>query len=148
MRLTNRINRWASATAVGLALAFGAEAQPGSVAVFLDGIEGAEGDVVVRLYRTADGFPSDRRLAYREVRTPATGTTATLVLEDVPSGAVAVVAFHDRDRDGRVRLDLEGRPLDGVATANWQGGAAPQFRRSALRVGEGVTVARLRLWYP
>lgn len=133
-----------------LALALPAAAQPaaGTVAVYLDGIAAAEGDVVVRLYRSADGFPASRRLAYREIRQPATGSTATLVLTDVPAGAVAVVAFHDRDRDGRVRLGADGRPLDGVATTNWVGGTAPQFRRSALRVGDGVTLARLRLWYP
>ena len=135
---------------LALALALPVAAQPsgGSVAVYVDGIDGAEGDVVVRLYRSAEGFPASRRLAYREVRTPATGSTSTLVLHDVPSGAVAVVAFHDRDRDGRVRLGAGGRPLDGVATVNWRGGTAPQFSRSALRVGDGVTLARLRLWYP
>lgn len=144
MRLTKQI----ILMVIGLIGIAAAPPDKGSVAVYLDGVEGAEGDLVVRLYRTPEGFPDSRRHAYREVRVPATGSTATLILDDVPEGAVAVVAFHDRDQDGQVRLDLEGRPLDGVATANWQGGTAPVFRESALRVGDGVTVARLRFWYP
>ena len=120
----------------------------GSLAVYVDGLRPG-GDVVVRLYRTAEGFPSDRRRAYREVRRRAEATTATVILDDVPVGRLGVVAFHDADGDGRVRLGPNGVPLDGVATANWTGGAAPSWGRSSLaHAGDRVSVVRLRLWYP
>ena len=131
-------------------LAVSANAQSGTLAVYVDGLRAARGgDVVLRLYRSERGFPSDRDLAAREIRQPVTGTTATVLLDDVPEGAVAAVAFHDEDGDGRVRLRADGSPRDGVSTARWPGGEAPHFARSAVSVAEGaVTVARLRLWYP
>ncbi len=86
----------------------------GSLAVYVDGLRPG-GDVVVRVYRTSEGFPSDRRRAYRD-RQPVEWAEVTVLLDDVPTGRLAVVAFHDAD--GHVRLEPEGVPLDGVAPSN------------------------------
>lgn len=124
-----------------------ADAPATTLAVYVDGVRGG-GDVVVRLYRSAEGYPFGRREAYREVRLPVEGRTATALLDDVPAGPVAVVVFHDADADGRLRTGPDGRPLDGVGVTGWTGGPLPDFRRAAVEVAPGrVAVARLALRY-
>lgn len=121
----------------------------GAVGVFADGGRAPRGDVVVRLSRSADGFPSDRAAACRAARRAVSDPSMTLVFYDVPEGPLAAVAFHDEDGDGRIRLDARGRPLDGVSATNEAGGSRPAFRRLALRVTAGTAaLARLRRWYP
>ena len=147
-RLTIRINHLVILLAALVAAPVSAQAggESGVVAVYVDGLRSTDGDLVVRLYRSADGFPWDRRRAYREVRESAHSRGATLLLDDVPSGPVAVVAFHTEGGGARVRLDGAGRPLDGWAVS---GDLDRGFSTAALRVADGgVAVARLRLRYP
>lgn len=134
--------------------------QTNSVVVFVDGVAApAHGDVVVRLYRSAEGFPDDRRRAYREVRVGAVRSAVTVIARDVPVGRVAVVAFHDADGDGRLRYSPEGAPLDGVAAsadprlAGARPGASgvrrPSWRSAAFEHrGERASLVRLTLRYP
>lgn len=119
----------------------------GTLAVYIDGVQPGAGDVVVWLFRSVAGFPYDHRAAYREVRLSATARALTVLIEDVPDGPVAVVAFHDEDDSGRVRLDDEGRAVEGAGTSG-AGGAPTDFDRAALVVRpDEVTVVRVALQY-
>lgn len=134
-----------------LASALGAGPTPptGSVAVYVDGVRGSEGAVVVRVYRSATGFPDDRRLATRELQARIGGGGATVILNDIPTGRIAVAVFHDADGDGRLRRTADGHPLDGVSATGWDGSDRPRFGRSAVTVAtDGIALVRLRLRYP
>ena len=147
VRLTIRINQIVILLILWAVPVAAQGGRSGVVAVYLDGVRSAPGEVVVRLYRSADGFPWDHRRAYREVREPARPAGATMLLDDVPSGPVAVVAFHAEAGGTRMHLDEAGRPLDGWAVSGDPDAAA--FERASVRVRDGgVAVVRLRFRYP
>lgn len=118
----------------------------GTVAVYVDGVRPGPGEVVVWVFRSADGFPASRRHAYREVREAASSRSLTVILEDVPEGPVAVVAFHDTDGDVRPRRPSENHAGEGMGMT---GGGTSDFVRAAVVVPPSrAAVARIDLQYP
>ncbi len=146
--MTVRLLSVACATFLALAAPSAAQTPAaGSVVVYVDGLDPVDGDVVVRLYRSADGFPWSRRGAERERRVAAAGRTGTVILDGVRPVEVAVLAFHDADRDGELDLGPDGQPTEGWALSRL--GSARRFEHAAVVVeAGGVTLTRLGLVYP
>ena len=152
-RMRPRLNSTVRAAALVIAsVAIGGVVPPApptgtTLVVFVDGVEG-RGDVVVRLYPSSDGFPCDFYRTVREIRGAVGGRGATVVFDDVAPGRVAVVAFDDADRNGRVRYGADGAPLDGVSAPNWTGGPVRWSTSSFGPRRSTANLVRLRLRYP
>jgi phytoene synthase len=85
----------------------------GQVVVDVIGIEKAEGQLVVSLFRDGRGFPDKGRAAHGKKVAKARDGHARLVFEDVPSGAFAVVVLHDQNGDFAMETGLFGMPEEG-----------------------------------
>lgn len=115
-------------------------AEPVSIVVRVDGARTNDGSIVVLLFDSADGFPSDSERATLTASARINDGAATLVFDEVLSGRYAVVAFHDDDGDGALNTNWIGKPKDAIAVTNYDGGR-PRFDRTAIELKGGETIA-------
>lgn len=120
-----------------------------TVTAVIIGVESDEGTMMLALFASEDGFPSDSTKAFRRVLHSSEKDSVVFVLEDVPPGVYAVSVLHDEDSDGKMATDFWGRPSEGYGFSRDAKGfmGPPGFDKAAFQVaGEPLTI-RLELSY-
>lgn len=127
-----------------------ASAQPGpaqsdsvTVTVAVDGAKSTDGQIVVALFATDDGFPRKVKKAAYRASAALDSTGATVEVPDVEPGRYAVLAFHDENADGEIDTNWVGMPKEGIALTNWTGGR-PNFDDALTAIGPDAS-ARIEL---
>ena len=115
--------RAATATAIvaaliALALSAGAGPAPAKLVVEVTGFHSDAGQLLLRLYATEAGFPTDGSRALRQVAQPITGRRAVVELADLPLGSYAIGCVHDENGNGKLDTNLLGIPREGVCASN------------------------------
>ena len=121
-----------------------AQDETGMLVVYVEGIEIADGHILVELFDSADAF---RREPVFSQTLPADGAADIRVsFEDLPPGEYAVSAWHDVDGDGELRLSFMGRPKEPVGYSNGArfGFVPPQFAEAAFRIDSGLNEVIIR----
>ena len=80
------------------------------------GLRNGDGDLLVGVFRAADGFPADRAKAVAWRSAPADGDGAFQF--DLPPGTYSVGVLHDENRNGRIDTGLFGIPKEGYGVTN------------------------------
>ena len=132
----------ALAPALALVLSAGA-ATAGDLSITVDGVKDAQGQLMVALYDSAEGFLK------RSVKTgsaPAAGGSTTVVIKDLPPGTYGFALFHDANGNGRMDKNLMGIPSEDYAFSNNALGnmGPPRFEQARFTVpaaGAAVTVS-------
>ncbi len=111
----------------------------GSVAVRVTGFAHRQGQLLLSVFLSPEGFPGEHARALRNVQLPIDGDAVVAVFDDVSAGPVAVSAFHDEDLDFVLDSNLLGIP-----TERWgvSGGARgllgpPAFADCRLQLAPG-----------
>jgi uncharacterized protein (DUF2141 family) len=84
----------------------------GTVVLRATGFEHRGGQLLISVFTTPDGFPSEHTRAQRNVNLPIDGDTIEVTFADLPAGEVAVSAFHDEDMDFELDSNLFGMPTE------------------------------------
>lgn len=130
--------------ALTLALALGAgAAQAGDLAIRIDDVKTAQGQMMVALYDSAAGFLK------RGVATgaaPAAAGSTTVVFKDVPPGDYGIALYHDANGNGKMDRNALGLPLEDYAFSNNALGnmGPPSFEQAKFSVpqaGAAVTIS-------
>jgi uncharacterized protein (DUF2141 family) len=130
--------------AVILALALGAgAAQAGDLAIRIDDVKTAQGQMMVALYDSAAGFLK------RGVKTgaaPAVAGSTTVVFKDVPAGDYGIALYHDANGNGKMDRNALGLPVEDYAFSNNALGnmGPPSFEQAKVSVpqaGAAVTIS-------
>jgi len=81
---------------------------------------------------------------------PNSGTSATVVFEDILAGAYAIVAIADRDGDGRLAQGLLGVPLEWYGFGNDASGllGPPSFEKTLVVLEAPKTMTTIHLKRP
>ncbi len=87
-----------------------------NVALASDDTDG--GKIVCDLYNAPDGFPTAPAKAVAHAEAVVAHHRGTCVFKNVAAGSYAVGAFHDKDSDGKLRLNLIGMPNEPVGVSN------------------------------
>lgn len=135
-------------TGTGLALLLVSEASMAAeLKVRLLNIQSAESQVVVAVYRGAEGFPKPDAAA-RRLQLGATPPTVETRLTDLEPGRYAVVAYHDEDGDGAMDRFLGMIPTEGYGLSrNPEVSGPPAFEDSAVELGEEGNTIEIRMRY-
>ena len=104
-----------------------------AVEVTVTGARSTEGQIVVFLFASSDGFPSDPARAAYTATSSIQGGRATLRVPNAAAGRYSIVAFHDADGNGRIKQNLIGMPREGAGMTRYEGGR-PRFDRTAVDV--------------
>lgn len=95
---------------------------------------GSGGQIVAGLYAVSDGFSGfDTKKAAAVQTAPVTNGGATISFTGLKPGRYSVSAFHDADKDGKVKTNFIGIPREAVGVSNNPGGM-PSFSKSQVSV--------------
>lgn len=101
---------------------------------------GPGGQVVAAIYAVADGFSGfDVKKALAVQMAPVAAGGATLAFSGLKPGRYAVSAFHDADKDGKLKTNFIGMPKEAVGVSNNPGGM-PGFAKSQVAVPAGAPI--------
>lgn len=89
------------------------------------------GNLVFGVFRSADGFPSDKTRAVAWHVGPADGDGTFTV--DLPPGTYAASVLHDENENGQIDKNFFGIPTEGYGVTN-----NPKPRRRAARFDEAT----------
>jgi uncharacterized protein (DUF2141 family) len=109
---------------LGLALALTpaprtfADAALGKLVVEVSGLRSDQGQLLLRLFTSEDGFPTDGSKALRQLKQPIAGRKVRFELSGLALGSYAVACVHDENGDGKLDKNLLGIPKEGVGASN------------------------------
>jgi uncharacterized protein (DUF2141 family) len=88
-----------------------------TITINVAGVENNNGLIVVSLYKTGEGFPTDMSKATLAKKIPAStkGVQATF---NVPPGIYAVSVLHDENKNGDMDKNWLGMPSEGYCASN------------------------------
>jgi uncharacterized protein (DUF2141 family) len=119
----------------------------GEVRLEISKTEHNSGQLLVVLFTSEDGWPSNPDKAYRRlIATPTTGTSV-VVIPDVPPGRYAAFVVHDEDSDMQCDLGsvipMPKEPIAASRDARAMFGP-PKFQDAVFDVGDAPVVQRFR----
>jgi uncharacterized protein (DUF2141 family) len=92
--------------------------QKGRITVKVTNLRSTNGDLVVALFNSKQGFPVKIETAVRKLVIQADGVQHEAVFDDVPYGTWAVSVQHDENRNGKLDTNFLGMPKEGVGASN------------------------------
>jgi uncharacterized protein (DUF2141 family) len=118
-------------------------AHAGDLTITVDGVKSNDGQIMVALYDSADGFLK------RTVKTgaaPAVNGSTRLTIKDVPAGNYGFALFHDANSNGKMDKNMMGIPSEDYAFSNNALGnmGPPSFDQARFAVpaaGAAITVS-------
>jgi uncharacterized protein (DUF2141 family) len=103
---------------LGLTVSAGAAAPPAKLVVEVSGFHSDSGQLLLRLYGSEAGFPTDGSRALRQVTQPIREGRAVVELAGLPFGSYAIGCVHDENGNGKLDANLLGIPKEGVCASN------------------------------
>lgn len=94
------------------------QVQKGRITVKVANLCTTNGDLIVALFNSKQGFPVKIESSVRKIVVPAEGSRQEAVFDDVPYGTWAVSVQHDENRNGKLDTNFLGMPKEGVGASN------------------------------
>lgn len=115
----------------------------GRIVVEVSGFRNDEGDALVALFRSEQGFPKEPTQAERRLAHRIEHGRSQVTFEDVTPGAFAVSVLHDEDGDRKVRTSPLGIPREGIGFSRDARAVfgPPKFRKAKLELPAGAEVS-------
>ena len=110
---------------------FSVFAGTGKLKIEIIGIRSTKGKVLVNLFSTAKGFPTDPKYAYRTAELEIKeGGKAYVEFADLPYGDYAVAVLHDENDNKKMDYNFLGMPKEGYCFSN---NYRPTFKNPSFR---------------
>jgi uncharacterized protein (DUF2141 family) len=121
---------------------------PGEVQVEVATLHNSKGHVLCTLFDSEDAY-KQLRPAMRLVVDPIQPVT-TCLFRDVAPGVYMISAVHDENDNDRLDKGLFGMPKEGYGVSNNHTYAlkGPDFKESAVTLGDGPKTIAIQLRYP
>jgi uncharacterized protein (DUF2141 family) len=120
------------------------------VRVVVKALRSTDGQVLLSVFDSSDGFPNDSEKAVHVFELPIPGEIVEVTLDSLPSGRYAVSVLHDENGNNEMETDWLGRPKEGWGVSNDARGSfgPPKFDDAAFAVsGKNLTV-EINIEYP
>jgi uncharacterized protein (DUF2141 family) len=110
---------------------FSVFAGTGKLKIEIIGIRSTKGKVLVNLFSTAKGFPTNPKYAYRTAELEIKeGGKAYVEFADLPYGDYAVAVLHDENDNKKMDYNFLGMPKEGYCFSN---NYRPTFKNPSFR---------------
>ena len=117
--------------------------------VVANGLEHNAGQVLVALFLSREGFPSDTEMAIQRGVAHMDSTVATFTFNPVPQGEYAVSVLHDEDGNGEMKTAMFGRPAEGWGVSRDAKArfGPPKFKDATFAAHQDSVLLELKLRY-
>lgn len=125
-----------------------APAPAGVLSIRMHGFRNADGQVLVAVFRGADGFPGDPNKAWKTAVAKVSNGRARVDLA-VPPGEYAFALVHDENGNNAMDTTWVGIPKEGYGTSNNAKGrfGPPKYRDAKFSVAEAGVVQQIAIVY-
>jgi uncharacterized protein (DUF2141 family) len=89
----------------------------GDLIIHLTGLPSDQGQAVVLIYRSGDGFPIKETRAWRRESAPVAAHAATLHVTGVPYGTYAFTVYQDMNANRKLDTNFIGIPKEPVGVS-------------------------------
>ncbi len=89
-----------------------------SIRITVHSLRNEKGVILLSLFQSEAGFPSDAAKAVKLVKAPINGNTTEIVLDNVPAGTYAISLMHDENNNGKMDTGTFGIPKEGYGASN------------------------------
>ena len=129
------VSRVAAAAAFAASVLLATSAHAGDLRVIVDGVNSADGKVMVAMFDKASEFPSGKRINAQMA--PAAKGAVTVEFKGVPPGRYALSAFHDVNGNGRLDANMVGMPTEPYGASRDARGkmGPPAFDDAVVTIG-------------
>lgn len=134
-----------------LAATFSFSASSSSIAqanliVVVENVRSREGKILTALFDRAEGFPEKAGIGRTN---EASGTSTTVVFENLTPGRYALAIIHDENGNGKLDTNAIGIPLEGFCFGNNAMGlfGPPSFKKASIVIGTRSITQKLRMRY-
>ena len=97
--------------------AFG-QTKTGTVIVEVKNFKKAQGNIMLSIYKTEDGFPDKPEKAFKKFIVPIKSNTFEYTISDMSEGTYAIAIIHDENANGQMETNFIGIPKEGIGTSN------------------------------
>lgn len=135
---------------LALALAVGepVRAETGVLSIRIEGLRSAEGQVLVAIFRGADGYPGEPGKAWGSAVAKVSGERVRVDVA-LPPGEYAVAVVHDENGNNAMDTNWLGIPKEGFGASNnaTRRFGPPRYREARFTVGAAGAVQRIAVVY-
>ncbi|MEN0004951.1 MAG: DUF2141 domain-containing protein [Bacteroidota bacterium] len=111
------------------------ESQTGTIAVEVPEVKvNKSAKVIIRLFNSKDGFPSEGAKAFKEIKLPANSKVIKHEFTDIPFGTYAVSVMLDENNNGEMDRNWIGMPKEPVGASNMTHLGKPSFKKCAFEL--------------
>jgi uncharacterized protein (DUF2141 family) len=104
-----------------------------SVQITVSGFENTDGQAILNIFKTSEGFPGDISRAFKSIKEKVTGDKVVFNIE-IPVGVYAFSCIHDENRNNAMDKNLIGLPKEGAGLSNYKEGGYPSFNKAKMSI--------------
>jgi uncharacterized protein (DUF2141 family) len=107
------------------------------VVIAIDGFDSDKGQVLVALFRSADGFPGNVKKAAMSRAVKIKNRHATVIFANVPAGEFAIAVHHDADGNFKMATNWMNAPTEayGASRNARRRFGPPRYKDARLTLG-------------
>ena len=92
--------------------------QSGKIKIKVTDLKSERGSILVSLFNSDEGFPSDKDAPLLTRKIEINNTTVALEFENIPFGTYAISIMHDENENEELDTNFIGIPKEGVGVSN------------------------------
>lgn len=89
-----------------------------SLTVDVDGVRNSQGAIGMLVFRTADGWPDETKLAVRMLQVPAHAGRTVVHVDGLSEGDYGILVVHDENLNRKLDKDWKGLPKEQWGMSN------------------------------
>jgi uncharacterized protein (DUF2141 family) len=119
------------------------------ISVGISGLKNQKGQVLIYLFSSETGFPTEFNSAFRSGKANISGTVSQFVFYDIPPGNYAIAIVHDENSDAKLGTNFIGIPSEGIGVSNNPKGSLgpPKFNEAVFSHQNGPTKISIKTNY-
>ena len=129
--------------------AFGQNQNKGTIKVIVSGLRNNSGQVGIRIFDKADGFPSERAKAIKEIFVKPINGEATFEIQSWTFGTYAIGSIHDENSNKEFDKNFIGIPKEGFGTSNnpKMTFGPPSFKTASFSLNQSEMTIKIQMVY-
>ncbi len=124
--------------------------QNGEIKVLISNIKSDDGEAIVTLFKSKEGFPDDQGKAFAFIKSKIKGGNVNAVFKNIPLGTYAIGVLHDENSNGVMDTKPYSRtPEEGVGVSNNAKGinGPPSFEDSKFKLDSNSVTIEIKVEY-